>query len=126
MGTGRASVDIRRRKASDALSALGSRRSDNRKLSLQCPRSHHVAAVYDTEAGLVYSTATGQHAHGSRDFVDTAHRGGRHGAEYVDLLNGGPMVDDELPAWCECGPRTLSRAELGGHIAAERRKVLLP
>ncbi|MGH3518628.1 MAG: hypothetical protein ACRDQ7_14660 [Haloechinothrix sp.] len=125
MGTGRAWVDVRRRKAREALSALGSHRSDRRKLSIQCSRSHHVAFVYDTEAGLVYSTVTGPHAHGSRDFVDTAHHGGRRGAEYVDLLEAGPMVDDELPAWCECGPRTLSRSELDEHITAERRKLRL-
>lgn len=118
-------MDIRRRKASDALGALGTHRSDSRRLNVQCPRSHHVASVYDTEAGLVYSAVTASHAHGSRDFVDTAHHGGRRGTEYADLLDAGPMVDDDLPAWCECGPRTLSRTELGEHIAAERRKLLL-
>jgi hypothetical protein len=79
---------------------------------VQCPNSHHVAAVYETEEGLVYYSIEGPHAHGSKDRIDTAHHGGSRGSEYVDLLVGDPLDDDALPAWCDCGPWTLSRANL--------------
>ncbi|MBD3785175.1 MAG: hypothetical protein IE926_19900 [Micrococcales bacterium] len=79
-------------------------------MTVQCRHAHHVAAVYDTDEGLVVVSRTGPHAHGSRDFLDLGRRGSRGGAEYADLLDAGPA--DGLPAWCDCGPRTLSRAEL--------------
>jgi hypothetical protein len=102
----------RQERAAQALAALGSHRSQKRRLNVQCPRSHHVAAVYETDEGLVYCAIEGPHAHGSKDRVDTAHHGGSRGTEYVDLLVGDLLVDDALPAWCDCGPWTLSRAQL--------------
>jgi hypothetical protein len=102
----------RRRIAADALAGLGAHRTDHQRLNVQCPRSHHLAAVYETQAGLVYHAIEGPHAHGSKDRLDTAHHGGPRGAEFVDLLAGDAMSDDGLPAWCDCGPRTLSRAAL--------------
>lgn len=120
-----ASPETRRRVAAEALGELVSYRSDRQRLSVQCPRSHHVANVYDTDACLVCWTVTGPHAHGSRDFVDTAHHGQRRGSEYVDLLEAGPLLGDDLPAWCECGPRTLSRSELRGCVVANQRTLRL-
>lgn len=104
--------DTRRQIAADALATLGMHRGDHQRLSVQCSRSHHLAAVFETGAGLVYQAIEGPHAHGSRDRVDTAHHGGPRGTEYVDLLVGDPMSDDGLPAWCDCGPHTLSRSAL--------------
>lgn len=121
MSTARSSVEPRRRAASAALAALTSRRSDHQLLGVRCARSHHVAWLFDTEAGIVYATVTGPHAHGSRDRVDTAHHGGRRGTEYADLLDAGPHADDELPAWCECGPRTISRTALVHALDADQR-----
>lgn len=120
------SPETRRRAAAEALDVLGSHRSDRQVLSAQCARSHHVAYVYDTDAGLVYWAVTGPHAHGSRDFVDTTHHGAGRGKEYIDLLAAGPMIDDEVPAWCDCGPHTLSRSQLAGVIAAEHHMFRLP
>jgi hypothetical protein len=92
-------------------------------LEVLCADSHRVAAVYDTSAGLVYATTIGPHAHGSRDFVGTEQRQGCRGKEYTDLLRGDALVDDGLPAWCGCGPRTLSRAELTAAVSDHRRHL---
>lgn len=108
------------------MTEYGSHRSDHQLLSVQCPRGHHVAFVYDTTAGPVYWAITGPHAHGSRDFVDTPHHASARGTEYVDLLDGEPLADDALPAWCDCGPRTLSRAELRRSVAGEHHTIRLP
>lgn len=116
----------RRRIAADALALLGTQRSEHQRLSVQCPHSHHLAAVYETEAGLVYHAIEGPHAHGSKDRIDTAHHGGPRGTEHVDLLAGDPMSDDGLPAWCDCGPHTLSRSELLKEAAAGQRTVRVP
>ncbi|MCB8997875.1 MAG: hypothetical protein H6528_11315 [Actinobacteria bacterium] len=105
-------MNERQERAERALAALGSHRSAHQRLNVQCPRSHHVAGVYETEVGLVYHAIEGPHAHGSKDRVDTAHHGGTRGADFVDLLAAGPMSDDGLPAWCDCGPWTLSRERL--------------
>jgi len=116
----------RHRRAAAALAAYGAHRSDHQRLAVRCRRGHHVAFVYDTPSGLVYWAITGPHAHGSRDFVDTPHHAAARGSEYVDLLQAEPVDDDALPAWCDCGPHSLSRAELVAAIAGERRTVQLP
>jgi hypothetical protein len=85
---------------------------------VQCARSHHVAAVYDADGALVVMTSTGPRAHGRRDFVDAAHGAAHHGTPLVDELDAGPDADDDVPAVCECGPHTLSRA---GLLAAVHR-----
>lgn len=105
-----------------ALAALGGRRGEHLRVEVSCACSHRVAAIYDTSAGPVYVAVTGPHAHGARDFVDTAHHGGRRGREYVDLLRT-PAADDALPAWCECGPRTVSRAAVLAALTAGQRRL---
>jgi hypothetical protein len=115
----------RRRQATDALAALGNARSEHQLVSLQCQHAHHVAAVVDTPAGAVYVTRIGQHGHGSRDFVDTGHHGARGGGEYADLLAAGPGADEHLPAWCDCGPRTLFRGDVIDFVASRQRTVHL-
>lgn len=102
----------RRARAARALDRLGSHRSDHQKVRVQCGHSHHLAAVYLTDEGPVYVSRTGPHSHGSKDFIDTGSAGARGGIEYVDLLDAGLSAEDELPAWCDCGSRTLSRQEL--------------
>lgn len=104
--------DDRRRSAAHALTELGEHRSDRLVLNVQCSRSHHLAAVFETADGLVYEALEGPHAHGSLDYVDTAHHGGSRGSRFIDLLAGDPYSDDGLPAWCDCGPYTLSRSML--------------
>ncbi|MDD7942438.1 hypothetical protein PHK61_28890 [Actinomycetospora lutea] len=85
---------------------------------MQCARNHHVAEVYEAEDALVVLTSTGPRAHGRRDFVDAPHGAAHHGTRLVDDLDAGPDTDDDLPAACECGPRTLSRSDL---LTAVRR-----
>lgn len=123
MKTKRASVADRRHTAYAALEELGGGRSESLRLEVLCANSHRVAAVYDTPAGLVYATTTGPHAHGSRDFVATGQRQGGRGREYTDLLRGDELVDDALPAWCGCGPRTLSRVELTTAVTGHRKHL---
>jgi hypothetical protein len=90
---------------------------------VRCTRSHRVASVYATPAGPVYEALAGPHTHGRRDFVDAGH----HGAAVVDLLDatGDPMAEDALSAWCECGPRVLSRTILQEAVAAHRHHLLV-
>jgi hypothetical protein len=120
------SPESRRQAAAEALAALGVQRSEHQALSVQCPRSHHLAAVYKTDAGLVYHAIEGPHAHGSRDRVDTGHHGTPSGTEYVDFLAGDSLSDDGLPAWCDCGPYTLSRSELLEAAAGPPRTLHVP
>ncbi len=116
----------RTRIAREALDRLGPDLAEHQRLNVQCPRSHHVAAVFDTPAGLVYRAITGPHAHGSKDFVDTAHHAASRGHPHVDLLTPGPMAEDGLPAWCDCGSWTLSRSHLLGQAREGHRTVRLP
>lgn len=112
-----------REAARKSLHALGSHRADARRLSVRCGRSHHVAAVYATPAGLVYTSVTGRHAHGSRDRVDQPHHGAARGTEQVEMLEGDALADDALPASCECGPRVLSRADLLRALADGKHRL---
>lgn len=92
-------------------------------MTVQCRRSHHLAAVFETDVGPVVLTHPGPHAHGSKDFVDTGHHGARQ-ADRLDLLEA-EGVGDGIPAWCACGPVQLSRAELlAGLDAGERRLIV--
>ncbi|MBI4900602.1 MAG: hypothetical protein HY829_09020 [Actinobacteria bacterium] len=93
-------------------------------MSVQCRRSHHVAAVYDTGIGPVILTHPGPHAHGSKDFIDTGHHAAPR-PDRLDLLQAGRGVGDEIPAWCDCGPVQLSRTHLLGRLQAHDRKVIL-
>lgn len=109
-----------------AIAALPSRLTHHRVLNVQCRRGHHVAAVYETAAGLVYLADTGPHGHGSKDYVDAAHGDATRGDEFTDLLAPGPMVADEVPAWCDCGHWTLSRSDLLDRARSSHGTVHLP
>jgi hypothetical protein len=96
------------------------------RLDVQCAHGHHVAAVYDTPAGWVFVAPVRGHSHGSRDRVDEPH--GSHAVDtWIDLI--APVddlqVDDSVPAWCDCGPRTLSRAAMLEWIAAGEHRVVV-
>lgn len=125
MSSSRTSSDKRRARAARALKRLGPYRADHRQVGIQCRHAHHLAAVYLTNEGPVYESRTGPHSHGSKDFIDTGRSGSRGGSVYVDLLEADPTVDDRLPAWCDCGPRTLSRTELLAFVRAGVRSVRL-
>lgn len=125
MSTTQTTSGERRLRAERALATIESHRSDHQRLAIQCPRSHHLAAVYATGDGLVYYARTGPHSHGAKDFVDTGRHGARSGDDYIDLLEVDAMSSDVLPAWCDCGPRSLFRSELERYLDAGLRTVHL-
>ncbi|SEB78310.1 hypothetical protein SAMN04490239_1644 [Rhodococcus koreensis] len=116
----------RRRIARKAVEALGVGRSDHAIVRVTCPASHRVATVYRTDEGPVIVAGGGPGAHGSRDRVDTAHHGDRLGSEYVDMLESTRFEDDEVPARCACGSRTLSRAELKRAVQTHTHALAVP
>jgi len=110
------------------LALIEDRPSDFTLLSVQCTHGHHLAAVFRTPDGPVYRSAPlgHSHSHGDRDRYDSAHHAAE-GQPWVDLLELAPSaaVDDGLPAWCECGARTLSRVQLIQWIADGESRVNL-
>lgn len=112
-----------------AFDHLGPNPSNFLRLQVSCGRSHHLAAMYDTDAGTVYHSTTHARSHGKRDRYDGAHAHGQAhlGQEWFDILNpgDGPHVDDGMPAGCECGPYTLSRELLIQHITHGERHVVI-
>lgn len=116
--------DARHERASRGIAELGDALADHEVLSVQCPHSHHVAAVYETPTGLVYRSSTGPHAHGRHDRPDVAHHGSTHGVEYVEMLDS-DQADEVLPGSCDCGPWSLSRADLLDAVRAGERTTRL-
>lgn len=104
----------RRERARKALAPHLGKLSDHRRLDVSCRRNHHVAGVYAAGDDLVYAAVLTGHGHGSRDFVDVAHSASPGGTAYLDFLDLGrdTELEDKLPASCECGQHTLSRAAL--------------
>lgn len=120
------SHDVRERAAKAAFDHLGPHPSEFTRLQVSCGRSHHVAAVYDTDLGAVYRAVTHAGSHGKRDRVDTGHGGHAAGRTWFDILNPAEdHVDDAMPAGCECGPYTLSRDLLIRHIADGERHIVV-
>lgn len=113
-------VSDRHERASRAIDELGPDLAAHEVLSVQCPHSHHVGAVYETTAGPVYRSITGPHAHGRMDRPDVAHHGAHHGVRYVELLDD-PEADEALAGWCACGPWELSRADILADVRARVR-----
>jgi hypothetical protein len=110
----RTTHEVRAGIARQAFETLGRSPSQSVVLQLRCDSAHHVAAIYRTEAGLIYHSVLQSTAHGRRDRVDEGHNGTKRGKDWFDLLvpTDDPVLTDELPAACECGPYTLSREEL--------------
>jgi hypothetical protein len=117
----------RRAAAQAALDALGPSPAAHTILAVQCTRSHHVAAVYSSPDGMIFSSVVRRHAHGDRDRFDAHHHGHGPQRHWVDFLLPGTDadLDDDLPAGCECGRRTLSRAVLAQAIREGERRVLV-
>lgn len=105
---GRTRSEDRQAEARELLAALGDARPQHELLVIQCARSHHVAEVISTPGGAVYLTRTGPPSYGRMDRPNLGAHGAPSGIDFTDLLVD-PMAGDELPAWCDCGPRTLSR-----------------
>jgi len=117
-------AEERRSAAQAAWEALPHGGHDRVLLQVQCARSHHVAAVYDTAAGPVYAAPVRPRSHGSRDRVDELHHD-QDISRWFDLVLIDDREDDELPAWCDCGPRKLSRAAITGWLAAHESRVVV-
>ena len=118
------SVQERRNGAESAWAILPHGGHDKVLLQVQCARSHHVAVVYDTAVGPVYASRIRSRSHGSRDRVGEPH-GDQVIARWFDLVAVDDAGDDELPAWCDCGHRTLSRAALSEWLAAHETRVII-
>jgi hypothetical protein len=127
MATRYASAAHRRAAAEAVLTALDGPLSVHRKLDVRCRSSHHVAAVYEADGVLVYSTTVGCHGHGSRDREDAGHAGSTRGRGHTDMLDtsGDQLADDRIPASCECGPRMLSRAALLASVGQGERHLIV-
>ena len=125
MGTAIGSHDVRSQQAERVLTALPHGGRDAITLRVQCARSHHVATVYDTELGLIYAAPVRPRSHGSFDLPDEPHSG-HDPARWLDLLEvGEPAADDALPAWCDCGHRTLSRNEVLAWVVDREHRVIV-
>lgn len=125
MTTAIGSHDVRSARAAKALAALPHGGRDAIVLRVQCARSHHVATVYDTAQGLVYAAPVRARSHGDHDLPDEPH--GDHAPHrWLDLLEGPrDASDDTLPAWCDCGHRVLSRADVLAWIADGEHRVIV-
>lgn len=109
--------------AMQAISRLPGGGRDAVALQVQCARSHHLAKVFDTDAGFAYQSTVHGHAHGRRDRLDDAH-GVAVVRHWSDLLDSDP-ADDALPAWCECGHRMLSRAAVRRWMDDGEKRVVV-
>jgi hypothetical protein len=124
MATAPSSSDARRRRAAEVLAGLGRSLHDAKVLSVQCASGHHVAAVFRTPDGAVIRAATGRRSHGNRDRVDTPHGSRPARVPWSDFLDAGPHAG-AVPAWCDCGAWTLSRADLTAWLGAGEHRVVL-
>ncbi|NLV80886.1 MAG: hypothetical protein GXY65_16400 [Rhodococcus sp.] len=115
----------RRRQALEAVRDLGKQRTDHALLKVKCPASHMVAAVYDTSAGHVVVCGTGPGGHGSRDRNANNRGGDSLDDKFVDTVEATQFEDDELPAGCGCGPRTISRKKLQDAVVSHAHVVTL-
>ena len=95
-------------------------------LHVQCGSSPHVATVYETDSGLVYRARVRARSHGSGDRFDEPH-GGHEAESWFDYLavEGAGGTDDALPAWCDCGHRTLSRSAVIQWLQAGDHRVVV-
>lgn len=112
--------------AQTAWSSLPHGGHDKVRLQVQCAHGHHIAAVYATALGPVFVATVHSHSHGSRDLPDVPH-GSQQPNRWFDLLDdaGASMVGDELPAWCDCGHRTLSRSAVRQWLQAGEHRVVI-
>lgn len=121
------SHEDREKIARQAFKALGDSPSQKAVLQVNCDSAHHLAAVYATDAGLVYHSVLHSKSHGRKDFEDLGHHATRLGRDWFDLLDAGddPVAADELSAGCECGPYRLSRKLLLKQLAAGETRIIV-
>lgn len=92
-------------------------------LDVQCHEGHHLAKVFRTGAGPIVLTTVRPHSHGQRDLPDVPH-GADGSRRFLDLLDA-PDEDDTVPAWCDCGQRVLSRADMREWMVAGEKRVVV-
>jgi hypothetical protein len=114
----------RSKTAQQAWLALPHGGHDAIRLRVHCSRNHDVAVVYATDVGRVYVAPIGAHSHGSRDRIHESH-GDQKAHHWFDLLTGDLAAGDALPAWCDCGQRSLSRAAVEAWLAAGEHRVVI-
>lgn len=125
MRTTTGSHELRSQQADQVLAALPHSGRDAIILRVQCAKSHHVATVYATDLGLIYAAPVRARSHGSFDLPDVPH-GDHEPTRWLDLLSvAQPTADDALPAWCDCGHRTLSRTEVLSWVAEGEHRVIV-
>lgn len=118
-----ATNEARHQEAMAAWTALPHGGHDAVRLHVHCARGHHLAVVYDTAGGPVVVTSIRARSHGSRDRVDQPH-GDHTAGHFVDfLVEPAVTEDDPVPAWCDCGHRTLSRVAVADWVSAGERRV---
>ena len=107
-------------------SALPHGGHDAVRLRVHRGRGPHVAAVYATDAGLVYVAPVRAHSHGAHDLPDQPHRD-QQSQRWFDVVAEGEAstADGALPAWCDCGHRALSRVTVLDWLAAGERRVVI-
>ena len=116
----------RSRRAGAALAALPHGGHAAIRLRVHCAVNHHVAKIYETDSGLVYESTIRRHSHGDRDLPDKPH-GDHEPTRWLDFLtvSDDPTTDDVLPAWCDCGPRSLSRQAIRSWVASGEQRVVI-
>ncbi len=94
---------------------------------VHCSKGHQLGTVYGTAEGPVFHSTLQARSHGRKDQPDTGHGGTRTGRDWYDFLETGddPLVSDELPSGCDCGPYQLSRTLLRNQIAQDERRVIV-
>jgi hypothetical protein len=122
--TSTAIVDRQRQeRAASALMVLGRDQADRQVLLIECRRGHTLAAIYSTDAGLVFLSRPRPNMLDEQDLAGLQHHRSNcldHG--FTDMLQA-PWVDDDLPAGCYCGNRTLSRLDIENDVKAGRQLV---
>lgn len=121
MTTAMRTHDVRSHRASEALARLPHGGKEQIVLRVHCNRSHHVAVVYDVATELVYVAPVRPRSHGARDLPDEPHGKQRSWVDFVAV----PGVEDALPAWCDCGHRTLSRRAILEWVRDGEHRVIV-
>lgn len=110
--------------ARTSLEGLPHRGRDAVAMQVQCPEGHHLLKVLSTGAGPIVVTTVRAHSHGNRDRPDEPHTPAK-AREFVDMLAVADPAEDEIPAWCDCGHRTLSRAAVAQWLAGGEKRVVI-
>lgn len=91
------------------------------ELRIECARSHHVARVVRTPAGLVFESVPSAPSHGDRDRHDHPHHGAEREA-WVDFVD---VAEGRLPTGCECGSQSVDADEVRGQLAQGAKRWVL-